>query len=955
MKSIKRLAAVILFSTFWHTAYTQTATLRVSVYDKNTGEAPIGATVVIAGTTQGSTTDLDGKTSINNLYPGKYNIEVSYIGYQKTIVEGVEIIADQVKLIKVGIVEEATILDDQVVVTAKAIRSNESALLTIQRKSAKLLDAISSEQFSRNGDNSAASALKRVTGVTVESGKYVYVRGLGDRYSKSILNGADMPSLDPDRNAVQLDLFPANLIDNIIVYKTFSPDLIGEFTGGLVNITTKDFPDAFTVRISGSLGFNTQASFNNNFITYAGSNTDWLGFDNGMRQLPSIANRTNQNNFPIPFASQADNQRLVDITRSFGVPQFQAVQQAPFLNRSLSFSVGNQKIIFNKALGFVAGFTYNRNFNSYDDGRIFEVERSKLSDPNLQDLQNSRQIDLLDKRSQQNTTLGALVNTTLKLNSTHKIALNLMHNQSANKNSRFLQGQWNFIGPPNPFEIVESRVADFVERGISNLQLKGEHQMEKINNMRVDWFSTFTTSYLDQPDLRFSTNNFSVDEIETQDTTFRASNLQQPGRYYRKMTETNSDNKLSVTIPLTFIKDYESKLKTGLAYTFRNRDFSERRYEYRLDLDGVVYDGSIPNLFAPERLASLNTANQVEGHYIQDRTLPSNTYDANQQIYAAYVMLETSLNDKLKLMTGLRFERSDLKVNFVNSINQPESNRLENNDLLPAFNLTYTLRKNANLRFAYGRTIARPTFREFAPIRTFDFYGGPVQLGNPNLNRTAIHNFDIRAEVYPRPGEYMGFGIFYKDFSNVIINTQNPGAGGNTIERQYENVSQATALGLELEFRKNLGPLLRYFKIGINTSFIYSRVPLEADEAATLNFSDSTIGNSRPMFGQSPFIINANLIYDNPDNGLSVNLVFNVFGARLKLIETALLVFEKPRPDLNFSIKKKIGKRLSLRARFNNLLNPAYEQRFTFREQNYAYRSYTRGRTFSLGLSYLIE
>ncbi|MGB3778099.1 MAG: carboxypeptidase-like regulatory domain-containing protein, partial [Tunicatimonas sp.] len=284
---MRTLVHLFLFFFGIGTAAAQTGTIRANVFDEETGEALIGATVVVAGTTQGMVTDLDGKASITGLKPGTYNVQVSYVSYQSKTIEGVDIVPDEVAAFEVKLASETVGLEE-VVVTAEAIRSTESALLTLQRKSPGVLDAISADMFSRNGDNNAAAAVQRVTGVTVEGGKYVYVRGLGDRYSKSILNGADIPGLDPNRNSVQLDMFPSNMIDNIIVYKTFTPNLTGEFSGGLVNVTTKEFPDRFTVQASGSVGINDQATFNDNYLTYEGSETDWLGRDNGARALPDV-------------------------------------------------------------------------------------------------------------------------------------------------------------------------------------------------------------------------------------------------------------------------------------------------------------------------------------------------------------------------------------------------------------------------------------------------------------------------------------------------------------------------------------------------------------------------------------------------------------------------------------------------------------------------------------------
>ena len=260
--------------------------IKVKAFDEGTGEPLIGANVVISGTFTGTVTDLDGNAVLTGLEPGTYNIEISFVSYQKKTISGLEVHPKTVTKIEVGLAEEKSLLQT-IVVEARAIRNSENALLAMQKKSSKVIDGVSSEQFSINGDNDAASAVNRVVGVTVEGGKNVYVRGLGDRYSKATLNGAEVPSLDPDKNSVQMDLFPADMIDNIIVYKTFSPELSAEFTGGLVDITTKDFPDALILSVSASAGYNSQSTFNDEVLTHTGSGLDFLALGAKDRALPS--------------------------------------------------------------------------------------------------------------------------------------------------------------------------------------------------------------------------------------------------------------------------------------------------------------------------------------------------------------------------------------------------------------------------------------------------------------------------------------------------------------------------------------------------------------------------------------------------------------------------------------------------------------------------------------------
>nr|WKN37623.1 TonB-dependent receptor [Tunicatimonas sp. TK19036] len=924
-------------------AIAQTGNIRTTVYDDETGEALIGATVVIAGTSQGSVTDLDGKAAITGLEPGSYDIQVSYVSYQPKTIQGIEVTAGEANSFEVRLSSETVGLQE-VVVTAEAIRNSESALLTLQKKSPSVMDAISADMFSRNGDNNAASAVQRVTGVTVEGGKYVYVRGLGDRYSKSVLNGADIPGLDPNRNSVQLDMFPSNMIDNIIVYKSFTPDLTGEFTGGLVNVTTKEFPDQFTLQVSGSVGVNDQATFNNNYLTYQGGELDWLGVDDGTRELPGVIAGYDIENFPSPVQIGSDPEQVNEVSRAFESNQFTPTRSAPTLNHSMSFSVGNQKEFLGKPLGFVLGLTYRRNFDFYENG---QVNRYDGVPSGTTSLTSSQLLAVNDAASSEEVNVGGLLNLSYKLSTNSKISLNGMYNQASTDMARFQNG-YDLLTSPDSTLMVRNRVLSFTERGLANVLLKGEHTITGANNLNIEWQSSFTDTYLNEPDLRFLQDNI---RNRNGNSTNLISNLNRPGRYFRDMAETNWDSRLNITLPVSIWGDREGKVKLGGAYTERDRSFRERRFEYFVDR--LSYTGPIDDLFLDENLGYDADGNQQT--YIDEVSQDGNNYDATQYVYAAYLMFDGQLSEKLRMVGGARFERTDMSLESFSGV----TGNLETNDFLPALNFTYQVVENMNLRASYGRTIARPTFREFAPLITFAFYGDNNQLGNANLTRTLIDNYDIRWEMYPTRNEYVAASLFYKQFDNPIENTINPNAGGSTPEYKYENVDQAQVAGIELEVRKNLSfisPALEVIRAGVNFTYIYSQVSLEGDELFAIRKFDPEADDTRDMYNQSPYVVNANLDYDNPENGWSANAVFNVFGQRLQYFTTALpFVYEQPRPELNLSVKKQLNDRWSVRLRANNLINPDHKQTITYRDVEYIFDSYTTGRDYSIGFTYLIE
>ena len=944
---MRTLVHLFLFFFGIGTAAAQTGTIRANVFDEETGEALIGATVVVAGTTQGMVTDLDGKASITGLKPGTYNVQVSYVSYQSKTIEGVDIVPDEVAAFEVKLASETVGLEE-VVVTAEAIRSTESALLTLQRKSPGVLDAISADMFSRNGDNNAAAAVQRVTGVTVEGGKYVYVRGLGDRYSKSILNGADIPGLDPNRNSVQLDMFPSNMIDNIIVYKTFTPNLTGEFSGGLVNVTTKEFPDRFTVQASGSVGINDQATFNDNYLTYEGSETDWLGRDNGARALPDVLSQYTSTALPSPSKPNVSPQEVNEVSRAFDNNQFTPTRRAPTLNHSFSFSLGNQKEFLGRPLGFVVGLTYRRSYDFYGNGQVNRYQGVPGSAPSLQ---SSILFANQDEQSTEGVNIGALANLSYKLSANSKLSLNVMYNQASTDVARFQDG-FDLLNRPDSTLGIRNRVLSFTERGLANALLKGEHRIAGLNNLNIEWQSSYTETYMDEPDLRFLQDNVRYNRDRESSTILP--DLNRPGRYFRNMDETNWDNRLHLTLPITVWGGREGKLKTGLAYTERERSFRERRFAYFVNF--LTYTGPVDDLFEDQNLGYDNEGNRLPA-YLDEVSQNGNNYDASQAIYAAYAMVDLPLTEKLRMVGGLRFERTEMSLKAF----EREEDTLDPipNDFLPALNFTYEVVENMNIRASYGRTLARPTFREFAPLVTFAFYGDNTQIGNSALERTLIDNLDLRWEMYPTSNEYFSASLFYKRFDNPIENTINPNAGGSTLEYKYENVDQGQVLGAELEVRKSLdfiSPSLENLRAGINFTYVYSKVSLEEDELFAIRTFNPDAAATRPMYSQSPYVVNANLDYNSFESGWSGNLVFNVFGARLQYFTTDLpFVYEQPRPELNASVKKQINDRWSVRVRANNLLNPKYEESIEFKGEKYIFNQYTAGRDYSIGFTYLIE
>lgn len=948
---MRKLILVLCFlASNFTIALSQSGTIRGIVTDAETGEPLIGATVLIQESSSGTATDLDGKYTLQNVEPGTHELQVSYVSYQPKTVSDVEVKTGEVLVMNVTLNSE-TIGLQEVVVEARAERSSEAAILTLQKKAPVVMDAISSQQFSRSGDNDAAAAIRRVTGVSVEGGKYVYVRGLGDRYSKTTLNNVEIPGLDPTRNAVQMDLFPSNLLDNLMVYKTFSPDLPADFSGGYVSIVTKDFPDRFTFQWNSTLSYNTNASLNDNFLTYNGSSTDWLGYDNGFRDIPGEAIGD------IPTIGQASGsdvlaQRLDRVTKSFNKIMAPGTGST-FLNQRHSLSLGNQIDVAGKPLGFIFGLSYQYDNEFYADGKTGRYSLSTQEASGLSPL-----LDLSDAQGTTNVLLGGLFNLSYKLSSNHKISLNLMRNQSGTSIARYQEGLYPQNFRNDGSQKFQTRTLQYLERSLSTAQLKGEHVFGGLGNLRLDWHSAYTISAQDEPDIRFFANDYT---LQGQDTVYSItpSVYRQPSRFYRYLDETNIDNKINFTVPFKQWAGLTSEFKFGASAVLKDRTFRERRLTY-IKGTSTRYNGSISDYLADENIGIIgeNRFGYVFGPVIDDQSQSRNSYDANQQVYAVYLMTDLALTEKFKFNGGARMEITNIEVESQDA--NAGKGKLENTDILPAANLIYQAQEDMNVRLSYSKTLARPTFREIAPFSSFDFVGDFVLVGNPDLKRTLIDNYDLRWEMYPSPNELFSVSLFYKSFLNPIEKVIDPRA--QNTELSFRNVPSATTYGAELEFKKNLGfvsPFFENFQLGSNVAIVRSRVDISERELILIRAVDPEYPSTRQLFAQSPYLINAFAGYNNPESGTDVNLSFNVFGERLVVVSAGATpdVYEQPRPSLNFSARQFIGRqqRVRITLRANNLLNPYYNLANVYNGQAFPYQKYKLGRDFSLGITYLIE
>ena len=952
------LAILVGFSSF---TFSQNGTIRGTVYEEATGEPIFGVAVQIKGTTTGSVTDFDGKFSFSAA-PGSYDLQISYVSFQTIIITGIEVKDGQVALVdNVKLKEDIQTLE-AVVVTAKTIRNSEAAMLTVKRKAPNLMDGISAAKFRQIGDSDASEAVKRVTGVSVEGGKYVFVRGLGDRYTKTTLNNVDIPGLDPDRNSIQIDIFPTNLIDNMMVYKSSLAEMPADFTGGVVNIETKDFPDEKTFNISASVGYNPSMHFNDNYFSYKGGKYDWLGFDDGTRQLPAGAT---DEPFPSPASAGVTSKQVNSFLGGFN-KNLATQNQTSFMDYSLGFSAANQKNFANgNSLGYIFSTTYKSATLFYDDVIYGEYQRPKNSDEYELDYATVQSGAVAER----NVLLGALGGVAYKTNLS-KYKLTIMHLQNGeNRAARFFiddngsaVGKSGFTGSSDNLE--------FSERGVTNILFNGEH-FNRDKSFSVDWRVSPTLSRISEPDIRKTAFTYT-----SSDTVFSPGAAGYPTRIWRNLEEVNLVAKVDTRLEHGWLGE-GSLLKFGVSYAFKERDYEILQYnmqffgsqpEFNGDPEQVMNDGNLyPN--GPVYFASAN-ANPN-----------SNSYNSTVSNSAIYISNQFQFLKNLKAIVGVRAEkylqhhtgRDAIYAggDIINGKNLNNAKVLDALNFFPSANVVFSFSENQNIRLSYTKSIARPSFKELSfaqildPVSNRTFNGGLFKYSDwdGNLKQTLIDNIDLRWELFQQRGELFSVSAFYKRFEDPIELIRIPEAQ-TTNEFQPRNVGDGSVLGTEVEFKKSLGflaPQVTNFFLGGNLTIVKSSLEMadrEYNARKGYEKDGQTIERTRQMSGQAPYMVNMGLSYENSELGFDGGLFYNVNGPTLVVVGGGLFpdVFSEPFHSLNFNLNKGLGlpqKKFTLTVNVSNILADVKENFYKgYKAQKQYYSKFNPGTSFGFGIKY---
>lgn len=953
------LAILIILSI---TTFAQKAIVRGQISDKSNGETiPFANIYVKDNMSIGTTSDLDGNYTLK-LDEGTHTIVYSFTSFvnveKELTVKGGQTYIENIQM---GTSNEVLV---EFTVTAEKKASNTMAAFDREKmKATNMVDGTSSEQMKKTGDGDAGEVIKRVTGVSVEGGKHVYVRGLGDRYTKTILNSMEIPGLDPDRNTVQMDIFPTNLIDNITVYKTFTPELPGDYTGGLVNILTKDFPSQKTLSFTAGFGYNTITTFNPNFILYPKGSYDFIGFDDGSRIMP-VSQYTE---FPDPSENDAELTRL---TQKFN-SQMAVAPSTALMNQTYSFGIGNQINSEKKDLDYGYNFyvNYQNNYQFYEDVKYNAFRK----DPDSTNNEMFPDRKSVGQMGQQNVIWSALLGQSIKINKLHKISLNLFHTQNGQSQAANLTEQ-NF--ETNPAVLMKQSL-QYTQRAVSNLNLSGKHTLVK-NKWNANWAISPSYSTILDPDIRSTVLEREDDPVNEGEYVYRLN--QSVGgeirRIFRDLREYNFNSKFDFEYTFKKKDSLESKIKFGASETFKSRSFDV--FDYVFNVENTLYLPNDPNYFFAEE--NIWTPETDKGTYGRGERELANSFDATQMILGAYVMNELPVTEKFKAVYGVRAEKAINKYTGQNNsgtVIYNNSTVLDELNFLPAINLVYAVKdslfETMNIRASYAQTLARPSFREKSIAQIYDPIQGRRYNGNIDLLQTNIHNADVRWEYFYGRTEVLSVSGFYKKFINPIEIVSFEVAPN---EVKPTNAGEANVYGIELEARKRIGWQEKDYNklyVGANFTWVKSQIDMNKvfidkgdvqyteKEIRQANARDGEIiGDYRPMFGQSPYLVNAFISFSQDSLGIDANLSYNVQGKRLAVIGIGAIpdVYEQPFHSLNFKISKKFGKDMQWKGSLTaqNLLNFA-QRRFyeSYMAESQVYDYLLQGRTISASISYTLK
>lgn len=898
------------------------------IIDQKTGETLIGASVNVDGSNKGAAANVDGNYILSGLAAGKYSLTVRYVGFQSKSISDVEVKAGQVTNLDIVLTEATTQALKEVVVKATFRQASVASLYAQQKNSVSISDGVSAEVIRRSPDRNTADVLKRVSGATVQDNKFVVIRGLSDRYNNAMLDGAWLPSTEPNRKAFSFDIVPSNLIEGLTITKTATPDQPADFAGGLININTKDIPDKNYISFSIGGGYNTASTFKN-FKSGARNGTDYFGFDNGDRKLATRFPSTAA--IDAGLTTQANRSALSTLlpARNFTIYNSTALP-----TQAYQFSIGKVKDFAKSGnrLGAIFALTYRNS-------------QTIQADVYRNDYQNKNYNDNAYKFS---TNVGALLNLGYSFGKS-KITFKNIYNRIFD--DQFLQRTGSNLSATSDIRYF---AFDLLQKALLKSTLDGSHPIGD-KGAKIVWTLSYNNVLNDQPNQR---------KISYYGTLFGNgpyyANLTSLGKQnatlFSKLNENSYSAAVNYSMPVKVFKQ-SATFRTGLSALYRDRSFNARFLGPEIQTNNPNYD---PNTIRQLPLNQLFSSTLINNDLYRLREInsPIDSYLANSTTTSAYAMLDNKFGKNLRLVWGARVEQFNLDLHTKD--NDPANKAKQNYvDILPSANLTYSLTDKTNLRASYSRTLARPEFRELAKSAYYDYEVLASIVGDPSLKKSNIDNLDLRLEFYPSAGQILSVSGFYKKFKNAI-ETYNDDSGSDR-QIKYFNSAKADVYGLEFEIRKTLDFIAQndFFK---NTS-AYANVAIVKSKAVNPNIGINFKETDRPLVGQAPYVFNGGLTHTFLDSKFTFNALYNRVGRRLSVAAGGQFdgIWEAPRDVVDMQLGIKMFKNkgeLKLNAGdiFNQKATFYYDlnknNKFDPQNGDYTQSSYKPGSNYSFAFSY---
>jgi outer membrane receptor protein involved in Fe transport len=881
------------------------------VLDAQTARGIPGAQVLVEGTQVGSLAGLEGRFVIPSVPSGTVSLQVVMLGYGTKSVSDVVVLPGST--VQADVTLETAVLEmAEIVVTAAAERGSVATALNEQRNARGVVSAITAEEMSRSPDGDAAAAVRRVSGVTVQDGRFVVVRGLGERYTTTALNGARMPSPEPERKMVPLDIFPSGLLQSITTAKTFTPDLPGDFSGAQVNIRTRTFPAQRQFTFSMSTGANDRVT-GRTILQPHGTGLEWAALAASDRNVPATVESFGS--FLEKTPTQDDVNRMVESFRNAWSTRTTTGRP----NASFSASLGGTDPLLGQRVGYLFSGTYAYS----QEVRTDQVRAQAIA----QSGSAAQEVDRFEgSTGGSNVLWGGLANLSTMLGTHSRIFVNSVYNRTADDEARFEEGFSENLG--QPFQIQRLR---YVERSMFSAQLAGEHQVGAAHHL--DWSLTRSGVARREPD-----RSEIVYQMEPGEPArwFSVSN-ESAVRTFGVLDETASEAALNYGLSFG-PAGRRHEVRTGALARLTERDASNRAYSL-----GAVLDQQ-QRALRPEEIFDGRFTEPGESVFRVTPLAQGGSYQASDRLLAGYLMVDWALLDGLRVVTGARVEGSQVELDAQSTLGAPVGIRPRYTDVLPAAALTWRLDDEHTIRLSASQTLSRPEYRELANVQYREVLGGDNVIGNPDLQRSLIRNVDLRYEWYPGPAEALTIGVFAKDFDDPIERVYLATSG--TRINTFQNAAGARNYGVELEARKGLGSLAD----ALTPFWLFSNVTVMESEITIGGEGSSRTNDKRPMVGQSPYVLNAGLTWAPESTGTSATLLYNVAGRRISSAAEAPLpdVYEQPRHVLDFAMRFALSDDVSAKADLKNLLDAPYE----FRQGSVVRESYRSGRGASFGLTW---